>query len=146
MTAIIDTDLDLHAIHALQDSFEDAHPQDILGWMLEKFGKRLAVVSSFGPTGIIILHMLSKIEPQTPVLTLDTGLLFPETLALIGEVEARFGLNLTRIKPELTIQEQAQLYGDALWERDPDRCCVIRKGVSFCQLCGDKGRYDRVHS
>jgi phosphoadenosine phosphosulfate reductase len=73
----------------LSDSFETAYPQDILRWAAENFGDQLAVVTSFQPTGIVTLHMLSEIAPNTPVLTLDTGLLFPETYALMDELENR---------------------------------------------------------
>ena len=89
----------------LQQRFEHAYPQDILRWAADTFGDRLAVVTSFQPVGIVTLHMLQDIAPQTPVLTLDTGLLFPETNALIDEVTARFKLNLVRIQPELTVTE-----------------------------------------
>ena len=61
----------------LNSTFETAYPQEILSWAAENFGEQLAVVTSFQPTGIVTLHMLSEIAPNTPALTLDTGLLFP---------------------------------------------------------------------
>jgi phosphoadenosine phosphosulfate reductase len=111
----------------LQTRFEDAYPQDILRWAAETFGQKLVVVTSFQPTGIVTLHMLSEIAPDTPVITLDTGLLFPETYALMDELEARLKLNLIRVKSEVSLEEQAKLYGDKLWERQPDYCCHLRK-------------------
>jgi len=116
-------------IAALQRRFEEAYPQDVLRWATETYGQGLAVVTSFGPTGIVTLHMLSEIAPDTPVLTLDTGLLFPETYALMDEIEGRLGLNLIRVKPELTLNEQATQHGSALWESNPDLCCNLRKTV-----------------
>src|SRR5690242_9481762 len=86
--------------------FETTYPQDILRWAAENFGDHLAVVTSFQPTGIVTLHMLSEIAPNTPVLTLDTGLLFPETYALMDELETRLKLNLIRVRPEQTVAEQ----------------------------------------
>ena len=109
--------------------FEQAYPQDILRWAAETYGDRLALVTSFGPTGMVTLHMLQEVSPQTPVLTLDTGLLFDETYQLIEEVEARFGITVERIRPELTVEEQGAAYGDALWRRDPDQCCMMRKTI-----------------
>ena len=113
----------------LAASFERAYPEEILRWGAQTYGPKLALVTSFGPTGMVTLHMLSQVAPETPVLTLDTGLLFDETLALIDEVEARFGLKVTRIRPELTVEEQGARYGDALWRKDPDRCCTMRKTI-----------------
>ena len=117
----------------LQDYFETASPQDILRWATDEYQTRLAVVTSFQPTGIVTLHMLQSIAPQTAIMTLDTGFLFPETYTLIDQVEAKFNLNLTRVKPAMTPDQQASRYGDKLWQRDPDECCHIRKTVPLKQ-------------
>jgi phosphoadenosine phosphosulfate reductase len=114
-------------LQPLNADLETAHPETILRWAAETYGDQLAVVTSFQPTGIVTLHMLSQIAPGTAVLTLDTELLFPETYALMDELEKRFRLNLIRVKPALTFEQQAQQFGPALWERDPDRCCQLRK-------------------
>ena len=113
----------------LRAAFEGAYPHQVLRWAAETFGQKLAVVTSFGPTGIVTLHMLSQIAPETPVLTLDTGLLFDETYELIEQVENRLRIRVTHVRPERTVDEQAALYGDALWKRDPDKCCFMRKTV-----------------
>jgi phosphoadenosine phosphosulfate reductase len=114
-------------ISQLQDEFESAYPQEVLRWAAETYGNRLVVVTSFQPTGIITMHMLSEIAPETPVLTLDTGLLFPETYKLMDELGRRLNLNLTRIKPSMTVEEQVVQYGDALWSENPNKCCNLRK-------------------
>jgi phosphoadenosine phosphosulfate reductase len=111
----------------LQDQFETKHPKDILRWAVETYGDQLVVVTSFQPTGIVTLHMLNEIAGNTPIVTLDTGLLFPETYALMDELEARFNLNLNRARPELTVDQQSAQHGAKLWEREPDRCCNMRK-------------------
>ena len=118
------------------ETLEDAHPIEILAWACETFGDKLAIVTSFQITGIATIHMLQSIAPRTPVLTLDTGLLFPETLALIDQLEARYRLDLRRIKPRQTPRQQARDYGDRLWERDPDRCCHIRKTIPLRDALG----------
>ncbi len=87
------------------------------------------MVTSFQVTGIVTLHMLSQLGAAVDVLTLDTGLLFPETYALIDELQARLGFNLIPVKPALTVEQQAEQYGEALWSRDPDACCRMRKVV-----------------
>jgi phosphoadenosine phosphosulfate reductase len=113
--------------NVLNEQFETASPQTVLKWAAEQFGTRLAVVTSFQPTGIVTLHMLQAISPQTPVLTLDTGLLFPETYALVDALKNLFALNLVTVQPPQTVEQQAAQYGDGLWERDPDQCCNLRK-------------------
>src|SRR5262249_60947549 len=59
--------------------------------------------------------------------TLDTGLLLPETYALWRRLEERYGLTIRAVRPELGLAAQGALHGEALWERQPDRCCEIRK-------------------
>ncbi|MEP7292418.1 MAG: phosphoadenylyl-sulfate reductase [Chloroflexota bacterium] len=105
------------------------YPEDILQWAADSYGKRLAVVTSFQTTGIVTLNMLHEIGLQVDVLTLDTGLLFPETYDLMERLQERLDFNLIRVKPEYTVEEQAAHYGEALWSREPDACCRMRKVV-----------------
>ena len=118
---------------AISRDFENSAPQDVLRWAAETFADRLAVVTSFQPTGVVTLHMLSEIAPRTPVLTLDTGLLFPETYQLMDTLEAQLGLNLIRVRAAQSVSEQAATHGDQLWARDPDQCCNLRKVVPLDQ-------------
>ena len=117
----------------LNEHFENAAPSDILRWAWNTFGQELALVSSFQPTGLATLHMLLEFAPDIPVITLDTGLLFPETVALVDQWERDYGLNLIRARPRQTVAEQALAHGEALWERDPDLCCHLRKTMPLDQ-------------
>jgi phosphoadenosine phosphosulfate reductase len=110
-------------------ALEHAAPQEILRWAVETYGEQLAIVTSFQPSGLVMLHMLREIAPDIPVLTLDTGQLFPETEALADRWEHEYGLNLVRVRPAQTLAEQAARYGDALWMHNPDLCCHLRKTV-----------------
>jgi phosphoadenosine phosphosulfate reductase len=114
---------------ALNQEFEFVSPQEMLCWAWHAFGDRLAVVTSFQPTGIVTLHMLREIAPHAAVLTLDTGLLFPETYQLIDQIEKEWQINLIRVRPAQTVEQQAQAYGDTLWKFNPDQCCHLRKTV-----------------
>ena len=125
--------IDTEEISYLQRQLDNADPQEILRWAAEHYGQQLAVVTSFQPTGIVTLHMLSEIAPRTPVITLDTEFLFPETYALTNQVEALFDLNLIRVKPQITISQQAEQYGDKLWQSNPDQCCHMRKTLPLKQ-------------
>ncbi len=116
-------------LEALNQRFETASPAEILGWAWETFGEKLAIVTSFQPTGMVALHMLRAIAPELPVLTIDTGLLFSETYAFMDRVTAEWNLNLIRVCPGQTPAQQAEIYGDDLWLRDPDLCCYLRKVI-----------------
>jgi phosphoadenosine phosphosulfate reductase len=105
------------------------YPEDILHWAVEAYGGKLAVVTSFQLTGVVTLHMLHQMGVNVDVLTLDTGLLFPETYDLIARMQERLNFNLVRVTPELSVAEQAARYGEALWTREPDACCKMRKVV-----------------
>jgi len=113
----------------LNQQFERGDPQTILRWAVETYGERLALVTSFQPTGLVMLHMLLELAPRISILTLDTGVLFPETYALIERWERDFDLMITRLRPAQTIEQQAETHGAALWSRDPDLCCQLRKTI-----------------
>ncbi|MBC8097895.1 MAG: phosphoadenylyl-sulfate reductase [Armatimonadetes bacterium] len=113
----------------LNQRFETAAPQTILQWAVDTYQERLALVTSFQPSGLVLLHMLHELAPTLPVLTLDTGLLFPETNSLIEQWEKAFNLKVTRIRPAQTVAQQAHSHGAALWEHDADRCCNLRKTI-----------------
>jgi phosphoadenosine phosphosulfate reductase len=99
-----------------------------LRWAVDEFGPTLAVACSFGGvTGMAVLDMLVGIDPSIPVYYLDTGLLFPETYEHIATAAAYYGITPIAVKPALALSEQAYEHGPALWERDPDRCCALRK-------------------
>jgi phosphoadenosine phosphosulfate reductase len=107
---------------------EYCSPQEILTWALAIYRPHIVLACSFGgPSGMILLDMLMQMEPTIPVFYLDTGLLFPETYALVAEVAQRYGIAPRPVRPQLTLAQQAAQYGEALWARDPDRCCELRK-------------------
>jgi len=129
MVTVVNMEIAKAELQVLNAGFETSNPKTILRWAAETYGDQLAVVTSFQPTGIVTLHMLSEMGFRTPVLTLDTGILFPETYALIDDLEQRLDLNLIRVQPALTVEQESEQYGPALWERDPDACCKMRKVV-----------------
>lgn len=113
----------------LNQRFERSDPPTILRWAVETYGDRLALVTSFQPSGLVMLHMLLEIAPHIPILTLDTGVLFPETYMLIERWEREFSLTITRLRPAQTVEQQAETHGAALWSHNPDLCCQLRKTV-----------------
>jgi phosphoadenosine phosphosulfate reductase len=111
----------------IYEAMEQSSPEDILRWAFATFGEHVEIASAFGAEGIVLLDIAAKVKPDLRVFTLDTGFLFPETLRLMEKIEARYGITIERIKPQLTPAEQEIRYGPALWSRDPDACCNLRK-------------------
>jgi phosphoadenosine phosphosulfate reductase len=105
----------------------DAEPQAILRAAIEHFGDKVALVSSFGSESAVLLHMAAQIKPDIPVLFLDTGMLFGQTLDYRKSLVAKLGLTDVRdLRPQfqdLAIHDPA---GD-LWKTSTDACCNIRK-------------------
>jgi phosphoadenosine phosphosulfate reductase len=113
---------------AVSQGFEDATPQDILRWTIATFFPDVVLACSFGGvSGMALLDMALAIEPRLPVFYIDTDFLFPETYATRDRARARYGIEPLAYRPHLTPAEQAAAYGEALWARDPDRCCALRK-------------------
>lgn len=103
-------------------------PQTILTWAARAFAGRLALACSFGgASGLVLLDMLVHIDRRVPVYYLDTGLLFEETYEHVARVAKHYGIEPVRVRPALTLPAQAALHGERLWERNPDRCCALRK-------------------
>lgn len=106
---------------------EDASPQDILRWTVERFAPRFTMATAFGPEGMVLIHMLAEIAPDTPLFNLDTGYQFRETLELREEVKRRYGIEVELKRPELTVQQYEALHGGPLYKTQPDQCCFDRK-------------------
>jgi phosphoadenosine phosphosulfate reductase len=119
---------DRETLHRLSEELEDKPPEEILRWAIGKFQPGLTMACSFGgPTGMVLLDMVMKLDPTVEVFYLDTDFLFPETYHLRDVCEARYGFKPIGFKSLLTPDEQAAKYGPELWTRDPDLCCELRK-------------------
>lgn len=106
---------------------EAASPTEILRWGFDAFGDRIALSTAFGPSGVVLMDLASRLRPGVRVFFVDTGFHFDETLAMIERVQARMPVQIEVLRPELTVAEQAARHGDALYVVDPDRCCAMRK-------------------
>jgi len=109
-------------------AWESPLAEQIVNRAGELFGDKLALTASFGgAAGMVLLDLAIKHAPQTPVLLIDTGVLFDQTYRTVEEVEKHYGITVQRIRPKRTMDEQAAEFGETLWERQPDRCCQMRK-------------------
>lgn len=114
-------------VRALNEQFDGQRTEEILAWAWQRFGQRAAIGTSFQGAGLVMMHLAAKNQLPLPVFTLDTGLLFPETLALKKRLEDFFGIAIEGLQPDLTLEEQADINGPELWKSNPDLCCTIRK-------------------
>ena len=118
----------------LNNYFEEQSLDHLLSWSLATFGDGVAQVTSFGPTGMVILDTLAKLSPGIRIITLDPHFLFEETYNLIEEVQHRYPINLEIRRPDLSPEEQARQYGPELWAANPDQCCHLRKVIPAEQV------------
>lgn len=119
---------ELPAAETLDRALRDARPSEVIATALRTVGReRLAVVSSFGTESAALLKVMAEVDPAIPVIFLDTGWLFEETLAYRDTLIATLGLRDVRsVKPlEETLSRQDP--DRELWFSDPDACCRIRK-------------------
>ncbi len=117
------------------DPFRGINPGDsskgaekVLEWAYGTYREDIVYACSFGAEGIVLIDLISKVKKDASIVFLDTGLHFAETYELIDKVKARYPeLQVEMKQPELTVTGQEEKYGPALWERDPNQCCYIRK-------------------
>ena len=111
----------------LQHDPADDDPREILEWACSSI-PRLAVATSFQSSGLVILDLLQDIKPGLPVLFLDTGFHFEETLEFRRRITELWDLNVVELRgAHGTPEKQHEVYGEALYKRDPDLCCSINK-------------------
>ena len=121
-------DIDRTRAVALAARAEAIMARELLAEMIRReFPGRIALVSSFGIEAAVLLHLISTIDPGTPVIFLDTGKLFGETLRYRDELVRRLGLGEVRsVRPDpdrLALEDPEGM----LWRSDPDKCCALRK-------------------
>ncbi|MEO8812799.1 MAG: phosphoadenylyl-sulfate reductase [Caulobacteraceae bacterium] len=113
----------------LDAALRDAHPARVVEAAVDAFGDRLALVSSFGAESAVLLHLIAQVKRDIPVLFLDTGMLFGQTLDYRRQLAARLGLADVR---DLRPRFEDLATGDPnaeLWRTDTDACCHIRKVI-----------------
>ena len=108
---------------------EGRSPAEILRWASQRLGNKLTFATGFGAEGCVIIDLIARNDLPIDLFTLDTGLLFPETYDLWQRLESRYGVTIRAVRPSHTVDQQADEHGARLWERDPDRCCEMRKIV-----------------
>ena len=121
---------DAQGIADLNAAFEGERPEKVLEWLATSAQNgEVPLVSSFGADSVVLLNMIAQIDPDYPVLFIDTGKHFLETLTYRDHLKEHFGLNnLSSVEPDAAELKERDPFG-ALWISDADACCDMRKSV-----------------
>ena len=121
--------LTVERVAELNAKFQDAEPQEIVKWAVEQFGTRVAMTSSFGADSMCTIHLATGVMPNIPIIFINTGYLFPETLAFMEQMRAEHGLNVI----EFHTHNDPVVWLTVNGEPDPkrrnnrDACCAANK-------------------
>jgi len=114
----------------LNRTFEERSPQELLQWARETFGDRLGALSSMQRAGSVICHMLTSIPVPMPILFVDTGVLFEESLTTRDRIIQEYGLEVRTLSPVQTMEQQTSERGVLyLSPEGQQECCELRKSA-----------------
>jgi phosphoadenosine phosphosulfate reductase len=126
----------------LNKTFEDRSPEELLRWAKETFGPRVAAISAMQQSGNVVCHMLQRLQLDIPVLFVDTGVMFQETLDTRDRLAKEYGLNVRTLHPELTMAEQTAQHGVMYLSVEGQKaCCHMRKVEPLLKI---KGEFDAL--
>ena len=114
-------------LETLNAEFASASVEHILQWCLGLFKQGASLGTSFGPSGLMMMDLALKIDPEIDIYYLNTQFRFPETHAQIERAEAHFQRAFRRVAPSISIEEQEAKYGPNLYYKNPNECCKLRK-------------------
>jgi phosphoadenosine phosphosulfate reductase len=119
---------------ALAQRYQGLYGAAVLRPLIEReFNGRIALVSSFGTESAVLLHMVATIDRALPILFIDTGKLFGETLRYRDRLVALLGLTDVRTVRPTALRLQERDPDLDLWQRDADACCFTRKVEPLAQ-------------
>jgi phosphoadenosine phosphosulfate reductase len=107
---------------------------EILTWADEALGHRMVVASSMQDA--LVIDLAAQVHPGIDVVFLDTGYHFAETLLLRDAVSSTYDVRMITVQPGQTVEQQDADYGPRLYDRDPDRCCHLRKVMPLNTILG----------
>lgn len=124
---------------ALNARFETAHPSEIVRWAAGLFSNRLVMTSSFGADSMCTIHLATQVMPEIKIIVVNTGYLFPETLAFMEEMRTRYKLNVaeyhTRNDPIVWLTVNGE--NDPRMRNNRDACCAANKDAVMDRAMAD---------
>ena len=127
-------DLDLSYENA---RLERASAEERLAYAVGRYGTKTLFTSSFGAGSGVLLHLWSQVAGKLPVVFIDTGFLFEETLRYRDELVARLGLTLLVVRPAVSRSTFLAKHGDDIQRRNADFCCAENKIAPIAPLKRD---------
>jgi len=102
-----------------------ASAEDLIAWAAQEFGDRVIATQSM--VNAALSTLIAIVAPDIPVVFVDTGYHFAETMETLERVRTQTGLTIVSVSSPLSVEEQSEQFGPDLWSRNPDLCCSIRK-------------------
>lgn len=132
------------SLSRLQQFYGDFEAEQLLSATIRnEFKGKIALISSFGADSALLIKMVADVDPATPILFLETGKHFKETLQYVDQLEKEFGLtDLRRLKPDPDLLKKVDPNGD-LWKTNVNRCCWLRKVEPLNKVL-DSGEFEAV--
>ena len=128
----------------LNKSFEQRSPLELLEWAKETFGERVAAISAMQRSGSVVCKMISQMASPMPVLFVDTGVMFPETLWTRDQMAERYGIEIRTLSAAQTMEEQCLEHGVLYLTPEGQADCCHRRKVE--PLRAVRGDYDALVS
>lgn len=127
-------------LQPLNHDFEERTPEELLRWAKAMFGGRLAALSAMQKAGSVVCHMLHAYRLDVPVLFVDTGVMFQETLDTRDRLAKTYNLQMITLEPQETMVDQTKRLGVLYLSPDGQKqCCTLRK---IEPLHAARGRFD----
>jgi len=122
----------------LNKAFDDRSPEELLRWSRDTFGLRVAAISAMQKAGSVICHMIHRLGLELPIVFVDTGVMYQETLDTRDKLAREYGLQIRTLTPTLTMAEQtAQLGILYLSVEGQKQCCHLRKVEPLRAIAGE---------
>ncbi len=123
-------------------AFEHHSPEVILAWAKDTFGDRVASISAMQEAGCVVCHMIHAAGGRIPVLFIDTGVNFQETLETRDRIAVEYGLEIVTLHPEVSMEKQTEQHGILyLTVEGQKHCCHMRKVEPLLKVAD---QYDAV--
>lgn len=123
--------MQVNEFELIAEKFDEESPQRVLEWALQTFHPKIALASSFGLEDVVLIDMMTKINPRARVFTLDTGRLHQDTYNVMDRIRDRYGIMVEVFFPDaVAVEKMVNEHGLNLFYKSTDfrkMCCGIRK-------------------
>lgn len=125
-------------LNNLNHNFEERTPQELIQWAWVTFGEKLASLSAMQESGNVICHMIHQLQLPIPVLFVDTGVMFQETLQTRDRLAEEYQLSIRTLQPRLSMEQQTEEFGVLYLSADgQEKCCHMRKVEPLRSVAGE---------